>query len=158
MNKYTKPGRQAAIREILAERPAADQAAIVLSLRKRGIRAAQASISRDLREMGLGKARVEGGGYAYRPGTSGTPSPAAVEKRLRSVFRDVVVDVKDTSHLVLVKTFPGNANGVASLIDSLEWPEILGTVAGDDTLLVVVDSPSRRAALARRFRALLQGS
>jgi transcriptional regulator of arginine metabolism len=58
----------------------------------------------------------------------------------------------------LIKTHPGNANGVASLLDAIERPGILGTVAGDDTVLVVVDTEARRTALAREFRALLQGS
>jgi transcriptional regulator of arginine metabolism len=158
MNNNTKKIRHAAIREILAARPAADQSALLQALRKRRIRATQATISRDLRDLGLAKARIEGGGYAYTPEASGTPSPETVEKRLKVMFANFVTGVKDTSHLVLIKTSPGNANGVASLLDSLDRPEILGTIAGDDTVLVVVDTDARRAALAREFRALLQGS
>jgi len=158
MNKNTKKARHAAIREILAVRPAADQAALLQALRKRGMRATQATISRDLRDLGLAKARIEGGGYAYTPEAYGTPSSETIEKRLKVMFANFVTGVKDTSHLVLIKTSPGNANGVASLLDTLDRPEILGTIAGDDTVLVVVDTDARRAALAREFRALLQGS
>jgi transcriptional regulator of arginine metabolism len=157
MYKYSKRIRQAAIRDVLEEHPAADQGSVDLALRKRGIRVTQATISRDLRELGLAKARIEGGGYAYTAGTSGTPSTEAVERSLTVMFRNFVVAVNDTSHMVLIKTHPGNANGVASLLDSLNRPGILGTVAGDDTVLIVVDSDSRRTALAREFRALLQG-
>jgi len=158
MYKYSKRVRQAAIRDVLEEHPAADQKGVDLALRKRGIRVTQATISRDLRELGLAKARIEGGGYAYTVGPSGTPPPAAVERSLAVMFRNFVIGVKDTSHMVLIKTHPGNANGVASLLDSLGRPEILGTVAGDDTVLIVVDTDARRAALAREFRALLRGS
>ena len=158
MNNNTKKIRHAAIRGILAVRPAADQASLRLALRKRGIRATQATISRDLRDLGLAKARIEGGGYAYTPVASGSPSAETINKRLKVMFANFVMGVKDASHLVLIKTSPGNANGVASLLDSLERPEILGTIAGDDTILVVVDTAARGAALAREFRALLQGS
>ncbi len=158
MNKNTKTVRQAAIRGILADRPASGQNDLTRALRKRGYRTTQATISRDLREMGLAKTRIAGGDYAYSAEPSGRPPAAAVEKSLAVMFRNFVTDVRDTSHLVLIKTHPGNANGVASLLDSLERPGILGTVAGDDTVLVVVDTDIRRAALAREFRALLQGS
>ena len=158
MNKNTKKLRQAAIRGILADRPAADQAALRLALRKRGIRATQATISRDLRDLGLAKARIEGGGYAYTPDASGSPSAETVKKRLKVMFANFVTGVKDTSHLVLIKTSPGNANGVASLLDSLNRPDVLGTIAGDDTVLVVGDTAAHRAALASEFRALLHGS
>jgi transcriptional regulator of arginine metabolism len=158
MNNNAKRSRRDAIREVLAVRPAADQAALGQALRKRGFRVAQATISRDLRELGLAKSRIEGGGYAYTPSASGTPPLETVEKRLQVMFANFVTGVKDTSHLVLIKTSPGNANGVASLLDSLDRPEILGTIAGDDTVLVVVDTDARRAALAREFRALLQGA
>ncbi len=156
MNK--KPLRQAAIRAILEDRPAAGQKDLAAELWKRGLRTTQATISRDLRELGLAKARVETGGYAYTARPSGHPPAAAVEKNLTVMFRTVVTGVKDTSCLVLIKTRPGHAAGVASLLDSLDRPGILGTVAGDDTVLVVADTDPRRRALAREFRALLQGS
>jgi len=149
--------RQAAIREALTNRPAVGQDDLALALRKRGFRTTQATISRDLREMGLAKVRIEGGDYAYSAEPSGRPPAAAVAKSLAVMFRNFVTDVRDTTHLVLIKTHPGNASGVASLLDSLDRPGILGTVAGDDTVLVVVDTEARRAALAREFRALLQG-
>jgi transcriptional regulator of arginine metabolism len=71
------------------------------------------------------------------------------------LFDNFVTDLKSTTNLLLVKTSPGNANGVASFIDRLDWPEILGTVAGDDTILVVVDNEENRRGVEQRFHMLL---
>jgi transcriptional regulator of arginine metabolism len=70
------------------------------------------------------------------------------------MFRDFVTDVRSTENLILVRTSPGNANGVASLIDGLRMPEVLGTVAGDDTILVVVDTRANRRKVEQGFREL----
>lgn len=75
--------------------------------------------------------------------------------RLREMFRNLVVDVRCTNNLILVKTEPGNANGIASLIDGLGRRDILGTVAGDDTILVVVDGDAHGRALREEFEGLL---
>jgi transcriptional regulator of arginine metabolism len=82
-------------------------------------------------------------------------SDDVIWERLRLLFHNFVVDIKSTKNLVLIKTSPGNANGVASLIDSVSQPEILGTVAGDDTILVVIDTDRHRAKVESAFRRLL---
>ncbi|MGD0781981.1 MAG: arginine repressor [Candidatus Aminicenantales bacterium] len=153
MNEYTKRSRQQALRGVLARQPIAGQVELLAALKKRGIRTTQATISRDIRELGVVKVPVAPGAYAYRAEmTEAAPSGG---RRLDAVFRTNVTGVKGTAHLVVVKTTPGNANGVAVQIDALKKPAILGTVAGDDTILVVVDTEAHRAALEREFRALL---
>lgn len=103
--------------------------------------------------MGIVKIRTSPGKYRYELIDKG--STEVIWKRLRVLFHNFVIDIKSTNNLVLVKTSPGNANGVASLIDHLAQPEILGTVAGDDTILVVVDSEKNRAKIENLFRRLL---
>ena len=159
MNKYTIAERRTALREVLSGEPIGDQDRLRAALRKRGFRTTQATISRDLREMGVVKTPVGPGAFAYRlPSASLEASPAAVANRLRSLFREFVVDVKGASNLIVIKTRPGDANAVASLIDASAKPGVLGTVAGDDTILVVVNNEKRRAEAEREFRALLQGA
>jgi transcriptional regulator of arginine metabolism len=153
MNDYTKPKRHRALREILSHERIGDQVDLLAALKKKGIQTTQATISRDFREMGVVKVPVAPGVYAYRTEAAAAPSPGG--PNLNNLFRAVVTDIKGTSHLVVVKTIPGNANGVAIQIDALKEPAILGTVAGDDTILVVVDTEVHRKAIERGFRARL---
>ncbi len=153
MNKNTKRSRQQALRAILAGARIGDQVELRAALKKRGVRTTQATISRDFREMGVVKVPVGPGTYAYRAEVAeAAPSGG---RRLEGLFRSVVTDVKGTSHIIVVKTIPGNANGVAVQIDALKKPVILGTVAGDDTILVVIDTEAHRTVVEREFRALL---
>jgi transcriptional regulator of arginine metabolism len=153
MNINTKRHRHDTLRDVLTHERIADQDKLLAVLKKRGIRTTQATISRDFREMGVVKVPVAPGVYAYRAEVAGA-APAG-GPTLGSLFRAVVTGIKGTSHLVIVKTIPGNANGVAVQIDALKKPAILGTVAGDDTILVVVDTETHRASVEREFRALL---
>jgi transcriptional regulator of arginine metabolism len=75
--------------------------------------------------------------------------------RLGLLFNNFVRVIKSTKNMILVKTTPGNAQGVASLIDDLERKEILGTVAGDDTILIIIDSDNNRAEIEKEFKQLL---
>jgi transcriptional regulator of arginine metabolism len=161
MHKYTKKSRQLALRDVLSSRRIGDQAELRTALRKRGFPATQATISRDIRELGVVKAQVGPGRFSYQPpapGAAAPPSLEAARKRLALLFRDFVTGVDGASHLIVVKTTPGNASGVASLIDGFRRPGILGTVAGDDTILIVADTELRRTEFERELRALLQGT
>jgi transcriptional regulator of arginine metabolism len=153
MNKYAKNKRREALGAILREQPSGSQTALLRTLRKRGIRATQATVSRDLQLMGAIKVRTEPGAYHYEILDPSVPD--ASRERLRIVFRNFVTGIKSIGFLVLVKTTPGNASGVASQIDHLKKPEILGTVAGDDTIIVVVDGEEKRSDVEREFQSLL---
>ncbi len=118
-------------------------------LRLRGFRVTQATLSRDLKSLGIGKAPAEGRSYAYV-----LPSPARElldVGRMRLEVQAFVQEVRLVKNLVLIRTPPGNAHGVGRAIDLLGWSEVEGTISGDDTLLVVTRSPAR----AERFRARL---
>lgn len=153
MNEHTKKERQHVLRDIIAGQEIGDQPHLLIELKKRGIEATQATISRDLQEMGVAKVRIKSGVYKYEV-IENVPGEVIWDK-LKVLFDNFVVDIKSTNNLILVKTSPGNANGVGSFIDRLGLPEILGTVAGDDTILVVVDTAENSRNIKNDFQQLL---
>jgi transcriptional regulator of arginine metabolism len=153
MNKNAKRHRQQILRNIILKEGVGDQHRLLEAMIKNGFSTTQATISRDLQEMGFVKIRVGPGEYKYE--LLDRASEDVIWERLRLLFHNFVVDIKSTKNLVLIRTSPGNANGVASLIDGLARPEILGTIAGDDTILVVVDTDRNRARVEGAFRRIL---
>ena len=155
MSEYTRMQRRRLLREIIENQGIGDQVHLLEKLKDQGIETTQATVSRDLQEMGYVKVRIAQGVYKYEQFEK---SPEGVLwNRLKVLFENFVTDVKSTNNLVLVKTSPGNANGVASLIDGLQNEEILGTIAGDDTILVIVKNDKSRKRVEHSFRSLLEG-
>lgn len=153
MNIHTKTKRQQVLRNIILEEGVGDQRRLLDAMAKKGFATTQATISRDLQEMGFVKIRVAPGEYRYEH--LGKASEEVIWERLGLLFKNFVTDIRSTKNLVLIKTSPGNANAVAILIDNLARREILGTIAGDDTILVVVDTDRNRAEVEGAFRRLL---
>lgn len=151
--RLAKPQRQHRIERILASEAVTSQGQLVDLLAADGVSATQATVSRDLEELGAVKVRVRGGESVYA-----VPELAhervAPEDHLRRVLGDWVVDVATSANLVILRTPPGCAHVVASALDRSILPEVLGTVAGDDTLLIVVGEDTGGDALARRLGAL----
>lgn len=147
----TKTQRQHRIAQILKSSTVTSQAQLVGLLRADGIIATQATVSRDLVELGVVKVRNDGGAR-----TLALPSEAsalrAQPEHLRRVLSDWVVDVSSAGPLVVVKTPPGCAHVVASALDRGVIAGTLGTVAGDDTIFVVVDERMGGAAMAKKLR------
>jgi len=153
MKKDTKQIRQSLLKEIVKERWIGDQNHLLNELEKQGVKTTQATISRDLQEMGFAKVRLGPGMYKYE--LIGKKSRSVLTKQLNILFQNFVVDIKGTNNMILIKTSPGNANSVASLVDNLEMPEVLGTIAGDDTILVVVESSKKREIVKKEFEKLM---
>lgn len=153
--EYTKKDRQQLLKEIIAQLEIGDQTQLLEELKIRGVEATQATISRDLQEIGVAKVRVKAGMYKYEV-IEKVPGNVIWEK-LQVLFDNFVLDIKRTGNMILIKTSAGNANGVASFIDRTESPEILGTIAGDDTILVVVDTPENGSKIENDFQILLKG-
>jgi transcriptional regulator of arginine metabolism len=153
MNEYTKQERQRILREILHQKEIGHQEQLMDELRKLNIATTQATISRDLREMGYVKVSASPGEFRYEK----LQAPASREylTRLRMLFEHFVTEIRGTTNMILVKTAPGNAHGVASHIDGLADPRILGTIAGDDTILLVVDSEENRDRVEKELHELL---
>jgi transcriptional regulator of arginine metabolism len=147
----TKTQRQHRIAQLLASRPVTSQANLVELLRGEGIVATQATVSRDLVELGAVKVRsADGVRTLALPGA--VPSALAAPEHLRRVLSEWVVDVVSAGPVVVVKTPPGCAHVVASALDRGVLPATLGTVAGDDTILVVVDERVGGEAVAAQVR------
>ena len=154
MSRYSAKERRRILAAILREETSGSQADLLQALLRRGVRTFQSTLSRDLQEIGAVRVRKPSGGFRYEVPPAGG-APAAPWEKLRALVRSHVSSVSGTGVLVLVKTSPGNAAGIAVLIDALEHPHILGTVAGDDTVLVVADGEKHGRALLGEFRALL---
>lgn len=153
MQNHTKIERQHLLRKIITEQEIGNQHKLFDELKKHGIDTTQATISRDLQEMGFFKVRIKPGEYKYE--LLERASEGMIWDRLRLLFHNFVTDVKGTKNLILIKTTPGNAQGIASLIDGVTRSEILGTVAGDDTILVVIDTDKNRERIEKELRQFL---
>lgn len=129
-----KAERQRRILEIVHARPVATQTELKEILKGDGIEVDQGTLSRDIRELGLVRVGTETG-FKYAPVEE--ISPVVPVKSTKLVGRLVKSAVK-SGNLIVVKTDPGNAQAVSLAIDHLAWPEVIGTVAGDDTLIIVV--------------------
>lgn len=148
-----KPQRQHRIAKLLAEQAVTSQAHLVELLAHDGVRATQATVSRDLDDLGAIKVRVPGGETVYAIPELPTEQRAP-EDHLRRVFGDWVVEVGHSGNLVVLRTPPGSAHVVGSALDRSGMPGVLGTVAGDDTLIVVVTEDAGGATVARRLSEL----
>jgi transcriptional regulator of arginine metabolism len=143
----SKTQRQHRIAKLLEERAITNQGQLVELLGADGIRVNQATVSRDLEEMGAIKVRVPGGETAYA--IPELPSQqVAPEDALRRVLGEWVVEVERSGDLVVLRTPPGSAHVVASALDRSGAPDVLGTVAGDDTLLVIATEKKGRSVEA----------
>ena len=130
-----KTERQNAIVELIHGEHVATQTELRDALRARGVECDQATVSRDIRELGLVKAAGEDGGYYYA--TIDDVSPAVRVSRI-SVLRGMIKAAIPSGNLIVIKCGPGNAASVGEALDHLRLTDIIGTVAGDDTLLAVV--------------------
>ena len=151
--RMAKPQRQHRIARILEQHAVSNQIQLVELLADDGVIATQATVSRDLEDMGAVKVRVPGGELVYA--IPELPSnQLAPEDNLRRVFGDWVVDVAHSANLVVLRTPPGSAHVVASALDRAGLDEIIGTVAGDDTILIVCAERTPGRVFAERMRSL----
>ena len=122
------------------------------ALRDQGIPATQATISRDITELGLYKVE-RGGSSAYAlPAEAGVEQTA--EARLRSLLADVPLELSTAASILVLRTLPGSAHAIAASLDRLRLPEIVGTVAGDDTLFVALSDATELRSLRAKLTAL----
>ncbi len=149
----SKPQRQYRISEYLRRELVTNQARIVELLAADGIDATQATVSRDLDEMGAVKGRLPGGEVAYVVPAQPHDQVAPAE-HLRRVCREWVAGVDASGNIVVVRTPPGSAHMVGSAIDRAGWRDVIGTVAGDDTVMVVAAEGVAGADIADELRHL----
>jgi transcriptional regulator of arginine metabolism len=145
----SKLARHAAIKELVAAHPVASQDELRRLLYKRGHRVTQATLSREVHELGLVKS---GEGYGLAGGEEAGDTWLPSVERL---IREFVYDARAAQNLVIVKTSAGSAQPVAAAIDAEQWPEVVGTVGGDDTIMVVAPDHKRAHLLVERVRELI---
>jgi transcriptional regulator of arginine metabolism len=157
VNRTPKNRRQYLVARLLAERQVASQEQLVELLAQSGVQATQATVSRDLEDLGAVKVRVPGcDRLVYAIPELPREQPAPLE-HLRRVLGEWVVDLAASQNLVVLRTPPGSAHVVGSALDRARLEGVVGTVAGDDTLLVVAEEGLGGARLAARLRALASG-
>jgi transcriptional regulator of arginine metabolism len=149
----TKRQRQHVIGQLLADHSVASQSQLVDLLVDSGIEATQATVSRDLDELGAVKVRVAGGETVYAVPELPTETHLP-EDHLRRVLGEWVVEVGHSGNVVMMRTPPGSAHVVASALDRTGLPTVLGTVAGDDTIMVVAAQDVAGESLAEDLRDL----
>lgn len=148
----TKAQRHIKIREIIATREIETQEELVEELRKAGYNVTQATVSRDIKELHLVKVPTHNGRYKYSLPADRRFNPL---QKLKRMLMECFVGIEKSENLIVIKTLPGNANAVGALIDNLEWPEIIGTIAGDDTILIVCRDREKVPELVNRFIDML---
>lgn len=145
-----KMTRHAKIKEIIDKNKIETQEDLAAALRSEGIEVTQATVSRDIKELMLVKVPDANGHYhyAYPKEHNMLLTPG----RLERTFQDSIVSVKSTDNMVVVRTLPGTAQAVAYAIDYMKWSEILGTIAGDDTVFIAVANKEGIGILMHRFK------
>ena len=149
-----KQARQRAIRDLVGSRPIRTQQELAAALRERGFRATQATISRDVAELGLAKAR-RGSANAYVLPARLVDAEVSGEDRLRRLLSDLPIEIREAGLLMIVKTLPGSAHAIAAALDRARWSDVQGSIAGDDTVFVAF--ADRNALLAAKRRLLELG-
>ena len=149
-----KNERQEKILAIIAASAIETQEQLIDSLRKEGISCTQATISRDIKQLRIIKELGPDGVYRYA--TAPKPAEHTFSAKLNLIFRQCITSVDYAQNMIVVKTMPGLANGAASAIDKLNIPEMLGTLAGDDTCFVVLKDTQSAADLCTEIREQIE--
>ncbi len=150
----TRTARQARISALIATSAVRSQAELAELLAEQGVAVTQATLSRDLEDIGAAKVRDRDGSLVYAVDAEASPIG---EDRMRRVLGDLLVSADSSANLAVLRTPPGGAHLVASALDRAGLPEVLGTVAGDDTVLVITRSPTGGTALVRQLVRLADG-
>ena len=148
-----KARRQALILNLLGREPVRNQEQLRRGLKALGVVATQATLSRDIKELGLMKRASDG---AYQRSAAPSPSPAATVSALSRAVTEFVTGVDRVQHMVVLRTGPGQAHAAAVAIDRAQLTEVVGTIAGDDTILVIARDPRRARGLADRLNTLIR--
>jgi transcriptional regulator of arginine metabolism len=144
----SKSGRHQAILELLDDGPIESQEALQQSLERKGFDVGQATLSRDIHELKLVKGTE---GYRRAGKTAGGEGILPSVMHLAHQF---VVEIRQAQNMLVVKTTVGSAQPVAAALDASHWPEVVGTIAGDDTVLVIASDKKKAQILSRRIREL----
>lgn len=147
-----KGQRHIKIREYITTHDVETQDDLVDILRSEGYNVTQATISRDIKELHLIKVPMENGRYKYSLPADRRFNPL---EKLKRLMQDAFVNLDKATHFLILKTLPGNANALGALIDHLEWEEIIGTICGDDTILIICRNEAVTEKVEKQFLNML---
>ncbi|MED4453551.1 transcriptional regulator AhrC/ArgR [Metabacillus fastidiosus] len=147
-----KGQRHIKIREIITNNEIETQDELVDILKSIGYNITQATVSRDIKELHLVKVPMTDGRYKYSLPADQRFNPL---QKLKRALMDAFVKIDSAGHLLVMKTLPGNANAIGALIDKLDWDEILGTICGDDTILIICRTDNDTEMITERFLEML---
>ena len=150
-----KSQRQAKILEIIATKNIETQEQLLAELQTEGFRGTQATISRDIKELRIVKELTSLGTYRYT--TSGGEIGSTFSARLNTIFRECVIGFDYAQNIIVIRTLPGLASAAGSAIDAMNMHSVVGTLAGDDTVMVVMRDNNAAAAFCGEIRNLVHG-
>lgn len=152
MKSLNKGQRHLRIREIISNFEIETQDHLVQSLKTAGVDVTQATVSRDIKEMHLIKVPLSDGRYKY---SLPPVHKFNTEEKLQRALIDAFISIDGASHFLVLKTLPGNAQAVGSLLDHLNWDEMLGTICGDDTCLIICRDESFTEEVKSKLLAMI---
>ena len=147
-----KSARHNLILEIIDTMDIETQEELAEELKRRGVKVTQATVSRDIKELRLLKVLCEKGGYKY---ATVEHAEKGMNDRFARILAESVVNIESVNNLVVINTLTASANAAGEAIDSMKWSEVLGTIAGDNTLLIIARSNEAVESLMARLNALL---
>ena len=148
-----KSERHAMILNLIETTNVETQEELADMLKQRGICVTQATVSRDIKELRLIKVLAENGGYKY---ATVDKAEAGMKERFVRIFGDSVVGINTSANLVIVKTLSGSANAAAEAVDSMHWNDIVGTMAGDNTIFIAARDEKAVPDIVKRLSALIK--
>ncbi|NLD58485.1 MAG: arginine repressor [Clostridiales bacterium] len=148
-----KSVRHDMILEIIEKKDIETQEELASELKARGVRVTQATVSRDIKELRLLKVLSENGGYKY---ATVERAERGMSERFIRILAESMMSIDSAMNLIVIKTITGSAQAAAEAIDSLKWQEILGTIAGDNTILVIARSEEIVDSIVGRIQALIK--
>ncbi|MEK4527677.1 transcriptional regulator ArgR [Paenibacillus sp. BGI2013] len=143
-----KGQRHIKIREIISQNEIETQDDLVEALRKSGFQVTQATVSRDIKELLLIKIPMDDGRYKYSLPTDQRYNPI---QKLKRALVDNFLHIDHANNLVVMKCLPGTANSIAALLDNIEWNEVMGTICGDDTILIICRTEGNSVTVIERI-------
>ena len=148
-----KRQRHRMILEIIENQAIETQEALSEALRKYGFDVTQATVSRDIKELRLFKVMGDDGVYRYAVAER---SEQGLTERLRRVFAETVQSVDYACNQIVIKTLPGGAHDAAEMVDTMRWKEVVGTLAGDNTILVILRTVEDAPEVVERFKGMMK--
>lgn len=148
-----KSQRQAKIMEIISTRNVETQEQLLDALRQAGFNSTQATVSRDIKELRIVKELTSFGTYRYT--TSNTELNGSFSSRLNTIFRECITGFDYAQNMIVLRTMPGLASAAASAVDAMNMSVVLGTIAGDDTVFIVMRDSNAAAAFCGEIKHLL---